>query len=345
MSGLTPNGDTIWENVRMSGLTPNGDFIWENVRMSGLTPNLTRINFKLIMVVEYKWVLHMDPISRIAKMLKIDSESPQQDQSESEPDFEKRRQLAKKVVNAIASDQRKTLNITNTTEFTVVIPTNQSIFDLSAAVTRYGNVRLPPLYFIDPAQVPFNGPDDETLDDTEKLQKFANKLANLCQIDEKPVTWQDRMYLRMYLDATKGKNASPEKAKNAIFFIIAHEIGHVHSHHAERRLKTNKKLSERKYTLINLVTFGIFKNIAKSLQSRKHEKEADAIAFNMSDDSAHGGIHLFETVHNFKPVGVTEKAAYALLNFSDFFTHGTYKGRKERIEAHLLHPVPPKPNG
>ncbi len=25
----------------MSGLTPIGDFIWENVRMSGLTPNLT----------------------------------------------------------------------------------------------------------------------------------------------------------------------------------------------------------------------------------------------------------------------------------------------------------------
>jgi hypothetical protein len=187
-----------------------------------------------------------------------------------------------------------------------------------------------------PADVPFDGPNDKTLKDKEKLQGFADTLAKQCKIPAKKVTWEDRMYLRMYLEATKGKNTDANASKNIVSFIISHEIGHVHCGHAEKKTALSKKLSQRKYIIINALTLGIFKKIAQSTQSQKHEKEADEAAFKMSKSNAEGGIRLFSTVHNFKSVGAIEKAAYTAFTVSDFFTHGAYKKRLNQIRAYQL---------
>ena len=229
-------------------------------------------------------------------------------------------QIAKQAINNYATSRG--VNI----EFNLSIYTT-NIFSLDAFIAQ-NVIYLPPLYFIDRNQVPFTGPDDKSLNDKDKLQKFANHLADLSGIQRKKVTWEDRMTLRLYLSAMK----DVDKSSQALAFILLHEMGHSHHQHIHRKFEYANKLSRPKYVILNILTLGIFKRAAIDLQSRHHEKQADAFG---AEKYAEGGRYLFHTVRKFKAKGFTEKMAYQALCISSLFTHGTYAKRESRMKAHI----------
>jgi len=217
-------------------------------------------------------------------------------------------------------------------QFHTRISTSESIFSLEACVNcRNNTVYLTPLYFVNRKDVPFTGPDDESLKDNNKLQEFANKLAAHCKIPEKKVTWQDRMNLRMYLAATQKQ----KKTRDMISFILMHELGHVHHNHYDRERNYQHKFTKGLYLGLNKVTFGIFKKLALNKQSRNHEAEADAFAYKAFPKYAKGGVHLFKTVTKFKPKGLLEKFAYTLFYLSTLSSHGTFTIRGQRIKKYM----------
>ncbi len=273
----------------------------------------------------------MDPISQIAKDLNIDVDQLKITDKRQSPAL----QVAQEVIKKLG--EKSGLN----TQMKVSIETNQSIFDLNASVSgKNGYVYLPPLYFVERDMVPFTGPDDPKLENKEILQRFANRLAYQLKIPPKKVTWEDRMHLRMYLAATEKR----ERIKDTVNFILMHELGHVFGDHQKRKLDYKKKLSEPLFTIINVLTLGIFKTAALDLQSRKHEKEADSFAYKSElPNTSLGGIHLFKTVEKFKPKGTVETMAYALFCFSTLASHGTYGARRKYIESHMKRPPPSPP--
>lgn len=230
--------------------------------------------------------------------------------------------LADKVVNTLDTNKG------STSQYYVKIERYNSVFGLEASISGT-SISLSPLYFISRDQVPFTGPDDPNLEDDLLLQQFADNIAK--EFHDKTtstkISWKDRMSLRMYLETVKNS----DKAKQALTFILLHEIGHAENHHQKRKLAYVNKLSQFKYTLINILTLGIFKRAALDLQSRKHEAEADAFGF----PEAEGGIYLFKSARKFHPRGCMEHIAYALLCFSCLFSHGTFGAREDRIKTHL----------
>ena len=264
----------------------------------------------------------MDPISRIAKDLNIVIK-PLNSENASK--------IADKVIKALA--ERNHLNIRN---LTPLIDQSHSIFDLGASAGS-DIVYLPPLYFIDRKDVPFTGPEDKTLKDDKKLQEFADSVAKKLRLQHKKITAEDRMHLRMYLEASQ----DPEKAKDTISFIILHELGHIHKGHSKRKADYQEKLEKPKYQIINLLTLGIFKKAAMDLQSRKHEKEADAFAYSTSSKNAEGGAHLFKVIRKLKPKGTLEKISFAAFHIFTLPSHGTYRSREKRVKDHIRKSNPP----
>ena len=270
--------------------------------------------------------VNYSPIIKIAKDLNVDTSSIAQDPKNFKNNV---LEVARSALLALTKEKEM-----ENTSLSVKIPTNQSIFDLGAMVSTGNNrttVYLPSLYLVEREFVPFDGPDDPRLQDNEKLQEFANKLAERCGIEQKKVTWEDRMFLRMYLIAMK----DPDKANEALSFILLHELGHVKKGHMTRTKEYKDKLLTPKYLILNIITLGIFKRAALDLQSRKHEAEADAFAYEHTGPTAEGGVYLFKTTSKFKPKGAIETLAYGIFTLSTLSSHGTESSRIKRITRYL----------
>ena len=146
-------------------------------------------------------------------------------------------QVVDQIIKKLVSEHSKSLD---PRDFHSKINTSESIFSLEASIGLLSKtVYLTPLYFIDRSQVPFDGPNDPTLKDTQKLQAFADTLAARCNIPRQIVTWKDRMSLRMYLTAT----AKPKKISKMMSFVLMHEIGHIHHQHGDRKSAYKSKFS------------------------------------------------------------------------------------------------------
>ena len=162
-------------------------------------------------------------------------------------------------------------------------------------------------------------PFDLRLEDDKFLQKISVWISDNFEIPKIKIGRIQKESLKVYLKFIQ----NPDMAKNAIKFVIKHELGHVANNHGEKKLLFYLKsigvcVSFSVIAVIILavviplsistsifVVFiaGIISSIATCkiggiFISLQHEREADAFAIKEDRSAADGGIYFFEVIKN-----------------------------------------------
>lgn len=199
-------------------------------------------------------------------------------------------------------------------------------------------IEIPPLMLLNWDEVPqsirFDGPKDPSLSDLKKVQEFTNWACRHLNLPRINVSFYHRDVLKLYLKFMQ----DPEKAKKALMFIFAHELGHIHYNHFHTALNhlygaliagfgittyATRSLSIPFILRIPLIcvagiisSLALFK-IGHSYSSRKAEQEADTFAAQNSSDRIEGGIYLFKVLLDHQKQLKKENFFYNIVFSSD----------------------------